>query len=417
LQQAFQNWNESNGAGGNNSGVYFRVTTSTTPVATLNSSNQSVSASGEPSFQVNRGTASDGVAPAETYPDDDASDGRRYAAVAVVDSRVTDCGTLTAFLAHEIGHTMGLGHVSGETATFPASGSSVMLGTTSSGSPPVVNYNSYRGAAGPTPCDNAKSKDVGGYTGTVCEPTEVQSCEDNDGFYNRDNCLCDGGGASPTPTGTPESANPGCTPDQWGYWHNRQECYWVYAYCDCFEGDTPILIDVQGNGFDLTNASGGVAFDLNRDGIAEHLSWTAAGSDDSWLVLDRNGNGVIDNGKEMFGNHTPQPKPPRGTSRNGFLALAEYDKPTNGGNGDGQIDRRDTIFSSLRLWQDINHNGISEPNELHKLNNLGLKVIDLDYKESQRTDQYGNQFRYRAKIKDTHDAQLGRWAWDVVLLK
>ncbi len=102
----------------------------------------------------------------------------------------------------------------------------------------------------------------------------------------------------------------------------------------------------------MTEAMQGVEFDFdgNSDRIKEHLSWTQPNSDDAWLVLDRNGNGIIDSSREMFGNYTPQSQSLPGVERNGFLALAEFDNPAKGGNGDRVIDRRDFIFSSLQLW-------------------------------------------------------------------
>lgn len=191
---------------------------------------------------------------------------------------------------------------------------------------------------------------------------------------------------------------------------------WSFAQGACVQGSSPIVLDVDGNGFDLTNAQDGVNFDLDADNLSERLSWTRGSSDDAWLALDRNRNGLIETGRELFGNYTEQPAPPPGEEKNGFLALAAFDRTENGGNGDGIINNLDSVFDDLRLWQDANHNGLSEPTELNTLPSLGLARIDLNYTVSRRTDQYGNQFRYRAKVRDVHGAQVGRWAWDVFLL-
>lgn len=206
----------------------------------------------------------------------------------------------------------------------------------------------------------------------------------------------------------------GCCSD-----YERLTCFqgggeWYESQCACY---SPIVIDAAGNGFNLTSAEGGVIFDIPGDGMSEQISWTAADSDDAWLALDRNGNGLVDSGKELFGSSTQQHLVAHGESKNGFRALAVFDEPEHGGNSDGRIDSRDKIFAHLKLWQDRNHNGISEPTELQYLSASVIRVIELNYKESRRGDENGNWFRYRAKVKDVHGAQAGRWAWDVFLQK
>jgi hypothetical protein len=182
---------------------------------------------------------------------------------------------------------------------------------------------------------------------------------------------------------------------------------------------SPIVIDTEGEGFHFTSAAAGVSFDIAGSGHPIQIAWTDSGFHNAFLALP-GPDGLVHNGQQLFGNFTPQDP---STRKNGFLALAEFDEPDQGGNGDGVIDDRDAVFSRLRLWIDENHDGISQPEELHTLAEFGVSSIALNYQISNKRDSFGNQFRYRARVNpgQVHDrrdetSEVGRWAYDVFLV-
>jgi hypothetical protein len=298
-------------------------------------------------FDIRRGGAPTGLS-AVTATFLSASTGRTVRAVTRTNSAITSLPFLTRVIAHEIGHTFGL-------ADAP---SSYPDGSTIMNTGYALNESDREFVIGPTPCDTAVVNRTGGYGagGELLPP-------DDDPILEESDCC------------------------------------------------SPIVLDVDGSGYRLTDPTRGVRFDFYGYGQPVQMSWTAPGSTNAFLVLDRNGNGSIDSGYELFGNLTEQPPSP---ARNGFLALAVYDKPARGGNGDGLISAHDAVFAELRLWQDRNHDGSSQPAELRTLPQLGTEAISLDYRESRRVDRHGNRFLYRARVT-TAVQNAGRWTWDVFL--
>ncbi|MBK9595669.1 MAG: hypothetical protein IPO57_10030 [Rhodocyclales bacterium] len=144
----------------------------------------------------------------------------------------------------------------------------------------------------------------------------------------------------------------------------------------------PLTLDLDGDGLETVGVAAGILFDHDGDGVASGTGWV--GSDDGFLVLDRNSNGQIDNGTELFGDSTPLSG--GGTAADGFAALAQEDT-----NADGRVDSLDANWNALRVWRDLNQDGVSQSGELFTLDSLGIAALDVAVTEHTQTLPNGNQ--------------------------
>ena len=144
----------------------------------------------------------------------------------------------------------------------------------------------------------------------------------------------------------------------------------------------PLVLDLDGDGIETTPADGSVLFDHTADGTKHATGWIS--SDDGILVYDRNQNGLIDNGRELFGDNTI--KINGELASNGFDALADFDS-----NDDGKISANDELYSALSIWQDLNSDGVSQPSELSSLSQADVASISLSSEETDFVDDSGNQ--------------------------
>jgi len=143
----------------------------------------------------------------------------------------------------------------------------------------------------------------------------------------------------------------------------------------------PLAIDLNGDGVQTISIDSGVLFDFNNDQMRTGTGWLDA--NDGFLAYDRNGNGMIDNGSELFGVDTR--KSDGSLAKDGFDALRDLDS-----NGDGVFNSADTDFGNVRVWQDKNSDGVSQADELRTLDELGITAIHLDSQET-NIDSNGNR--------------------------
>ena len=164
----------------------------------------------------------------------------------------------------------------------------------------------------------------------------------------------------------------------------------------------PLLLDLDRNGFNLSEPGIGVTFDISAKGESNYIQWVSVGTDDGFLAIDLNDNGIIDNGSELFGKGTDL-KLIGDKASNGYIALRQYDLVELGGNGDQRIDEKDKIWSSLKIWVDSNADGFSQSSEIkgiseHAINNINIKPRTTQ-NVNVRLDQAGNPMPFWLWVK------------------
>lgn len=162
-------------------------------------------------------------------------------------------------------------------------------------------------------------------------------------------------------------------------------------------GCSPIVIDLARDGVELGKAGTGVYFDVNADGVRDHVQWVRPGGDEGFLAMDRSGNGLVDDGAELFGVGTPLVLDGR-NAPNGFVGLAQYDARELGGNDDGWITDADAVWPQLRIWLDVNADGVSTFDEMRTLQSFGITALETIPKIRKHVDDAGNVIPYWAWV-------------------
>ena len=163
--------------------------------------------------------------------------------------------------------------------------------------------------------------------------------------------------------------------------------------CHALSNCDPIVMDLGHDGFNLGARGIGVRFDVDANGIRDSVQWLRRGGDEGFLALDRTGNGLVDNGAELFGVGTPLLLEGR-AAPNGFVGLAQYDARQLGGNDDGLITAADAIWPQLRIWSDVNADGVSTYDEMRTLRSFGITALGTIPKMRRHVDASGNLIPY-----------------------